>query len=39
MVGDSKSDQICAKKAKIKFFFKKNNLLKDVKKIIKNNEN
>ena len=38
MVGDSRSDQICAKRAKIKFFFKKNNLLKDVKKIIKNNE-
>ncbi len=36
MVGDSKSDFICAEKAKIKFFFKKNNLLKDIKKITKN---
>ena len=38
MIGDTKSDLICAKKAKIKFFFKKNNLLKDIKKIIKKNE-
>ena len=36
MIGDSESDLICAKKAKIKFFFKKNNLLKDIKRIIKN---
>ena len=35
MIGDSGSDQICAKRAGIKFFFKKNNLLKDIKKIIK----
>ena len=35
MIGDQQSDEICAKKAKVNFFYKKNNLLKDVKKILK----
>ena len=35
MIGDTKSDQICANRAKIKFFFKINNLLKDIRKILK----
>ena len=39
MIGDTKSDQICANRAKIKFFFKRNNLLKDIRKILKKNEN
>tara|TARA_B100000161_G_C33478881_1_gene381551 strand:+ start:124 stop:660 length:537 start_codon:yes stop_codon:yes gene_type:complete len=40
MIGDTKSDQICANRAKIKFFFKRNNLLKDIRRILKKkNEN
>ena len=40
MIGDTKSDKICANRAKIKFFFKRNNLLKDIRKILKiKNEN
>ena len=35
MIGDQKTDEICAKKAKVIFFYKKNNLLKDIKKILK----
>jgi D-glycero-D-manno-heptose 1,7-bisphosphate phosphatase len=35
MIGDKKTDEICAKKSKIKFYYKKNNLLKDVKIILK----
>ena len=35
MIGDQKSDEMCAKKAKVIFFYKKNNLLKDIKKILK----
>ena len=35
MIGDQKSDEDCAKKAKVIFFYKKNNLLKDIKKILK----
>ena len=34
MIGDQRSDEICAKKAKVKFFYKKNNLLKDIKIIL-----
>ena len=34
MIGDQKSDELCAKKAKVIFFYKKNNLLKQVKKIL-----
>ena len=35
MIGDQKSDEICAKKVKVNFFYKKNNLLKDIKIILK----
>ena len=34
MIGDLKSDQIAARKAGVKFRFKRKNLLKEVKKII-----
>ena len=35
MIGDQKSDEMCAKKAKVIFFYKKNNFNKDIKKILK----
>ncbi len=34
MIGDQRSDEVCAKRAKVKFFYKKNNLLKDIKIIL-----
>lgn len=34
MIGDKNSDKICAKRANVKFFYKRNNLLKDIKIII-----
>jgi len=34
MIGDQKIDEICAKRSKIKFYYKKNNLLKDIKRIL-----
>ena len=36
MIGDTKSDKICAERANLKFYYKKNNLQKDVKLILKN---
>ena len=35
MIGDKKTDEICANRSKLKFYYKKNNLLKDVKIILK----
>lgn len=35
MIGDQKSDEVCAKRVKLNFFYKKNNLLKDIKIILK----
>ena len=35
MIGDTKSDKICAERVNLKFYYKKNNLQKDIKLILK----
>ena len=39
MIGDKKTDLICAKRADIEFYYKRNNLLKDIKTILKKTYN